>query len=84
MSANTSLEVYEYKRFYTYHCFTDRSQYRDDARNYQYGLLFLLFLFFSQSLPIYSRWGSIVAFFIAYGLYKFALKYIYDEWGHYR
>jgi hypothetical protein len=34
MSANTSLEVYEYKRFYTYDCFTDRSQYRDDARNY--------------------------------------------------
>ena len=46
MSANTSLEVYEYKRFYTYHCFTDRSQHWDDARNYQYGLLFLLFLLF--------------------------------------
>lgn len=28
--------------------------------------------------------AGIVAFFIGYGLYKFALKYIYDEWGHYR
>lgn len=84
MSANTSLEVYEYKRFYTYHCFADRSQYRDDARNYQYDLHFLLFLFFSQSLPLYFRWAGIVAFLIGYGLYKFALKYIYDEWEHYR
>lgn len=84
MSANTSLEVYEYKRFYTYHCFTDRSQYRDDARNYQYGLLFLLFLFSADPYRFILGGAGIVAFLIGYGLYKFALKYIYDEWKHYR
>lgn len=27
---------------------------------------------------------GVLGFFVGYGLYKFALTYIYNEWGHYR
>lgn len=27
---------------------------------------------------------GVLGFFIGYGLYKFALTYIYNEWDHYR
>lgn len=84
MSANTSLEVYESKKFHTYYCVADRSQYRDDAGNYQYYLLFYCFFFSASPYRFLLGVGGIVSLLIGYGFYKFALKYIYDEWGHYR
>jgi hypothetical protein len=50
------------------------------------SMVYSLYCFFFSANPYRFILGgaSIVAFFIAYGLYKFALKYIYDEWEHYR
>lgn len=42
--------------------------------------------FFFSHKPYHFLFGcaGILAFFIGYGLYKFALTYIYDERDHYR
>ncbi|BBW46961.1 hypothetical protein STN0717ENT73_32750 [Enterobacter cloacae] len=50
------------------------------------SMIYSLYCFFFSANPYRFILGgaSIVAFLIAYGLYKFALKYIYDEWEHYR
>ncbi|AVF37538.1 hypothetical protein BV494_21630 (plasmid) [Rahnella sikkimica] len=42
--------------------------------------------FFSSHKPYHILFGcaGILAFFIGYGLYKFALTYIYDERDYYR
>jgi len=50
------------------------------------SMLYSLYCFFFSANPyrFILGGGSIVAIFIGYGLYKFALKHIYDEWDHYR
>lgn len=45
---------------------------------------FYCFFFSVEPYRFILGGAGIVAFFIGYGLYKFALKYIYDEWEHYR
>lgn len=50
------------------------------------SMIYSLYCFFFSANPyrFFLGGASIVAFLIGYGLYKFALKYIYDEWEHYR
>lgn len=45
---------------------------------------FYCFLFSVNPYRFFLGGAGIVAFFIGYGVYKFAIKYIYDEWGHYK
>jgi len=48
--------------------------------------VFSLWFFFGSDNHNRFFWGAggILGFFIGYGLYKFALTYIYNEWDHYR
>lgn len=50
------------------------------------SMIYSFYCFFFSANPYRFILGgaSIVAFLIGYGLYKIALKYIYDEWEHYR
>lgn len=50
------------------------------------SIIYSFYCFFFSANPYRFILGgaSIVAFLIGYGLYTFALKYIYDEWEHYR
>lgn len=50
------------------------------------SMLYTFYCFFFSINPYRFILGGvgIVAFVIGYGLYKIALKYIYDEWDHYR
>lgn len=50
------------------------------------SMVYSFYCFFFSSNPCRFILGDagVVAFFIGYGIYKFSLKYIYDEWGHYR
>ena len=50
------------------------------------SMLYSFYCFFFSVNPYRFILGGagIVALFIGYGLYKLALKYIYDEWDHYR
>lgn len=50
------------------------------------GMVYSIYcLFFSHNPYRFILWGAgIVVFFIGYGLYKFALTYIYNESDHYK
>lgn len=50
------------------------------------SMVYSFYCFFFSVNPYRFILGvaGIVAFLIGYGLYKLALKYIYDEWNHYR
>ena len=50
------------------------------------SMVYSFYCFFFSDNPYRFILGGavIVAFLIGYGLYKFALKYIYDEWDRYR
>lgn len=50
------------------------------------SMVYSFYCFFFSVNPYRFIFGvaGIVAFLIGYGLYKLALKYIYDEWDHYR
>lgn len=50
------------------------------------SMVYSFYCFFFSANPYRFIFGvaGIVALFIGYGLYKLALKYIYDEWDHYR
>jgi len=45
---------------------------------------FYCFFFSASPYRFLLGVGGIVSLLIGYGFYKFALKYIYDEWDHYR
>jgi energy-coupling factor transporter transmembrane protein EcfT len=50
------------------------------------SLVYSLFCFFVSDSPNRFLFGllGVVSFFIGYGLYKFAITYIYDESDHYK
>lgn len=49
------------------------------------SVVYSVWCFFFSHKPYHFLFGcaGILVFFIGYGLYKFALIYIYDEWDHY-
>lgn len=46
------------------------------------SIIFSLWCFFGSHHPCRFLWGGggILAFLIGYGVFKFSLTYIYDEW----
>lgn len=50
------------------------------------SMVYFFYCIFFSANPYRFVFGgaSIVTFIIGYGFYKFSLKYIYDEWDHYR
>lgn len=50
------------------------------------GVIFFIWSIFGSDNPyrFFLALICVLAFFIGYGLYKFSIKYIYDEWGKYR
>ncbi|MFI8418723.1 hypothetical protein ACQKDS_20055 [Serratia sp. NPDC078593] len=50
------------------------------------GIVYAVWSFFFSHSSYWFLWGGlgVVGFFIGYGIYKFALTYIYNEWDRYR
>lgn len=50
------------------------------------SVIFFIWSIFGSDNPyrFFLALICVLAFFIGYGLYKFAIKYIYDEWDNYR